>query len=178
MVKSRRRASSVSVPKTLSRRMSRSPSSSPSSSRGLARNVAVSMIFLPKKTWARRKRRPMMRQLRKVARMSFGVALVATSKSLGMQAEQQVADAAPDQVRGEAALGQAPHHPLGIPIDQRVIKRGHVSWWVARPRIGGQGRQSRPAADLAGAEGKKKPQRPGGQPAAEPANALACDCLY
>src|ERR1039457_3406359 len=90
MVKSRRRASSSSVPKTLSWRMSRSlgfslgaPSAfssagaspvSSSAARGLARKGAGSMILRPKKTWASLKRRPMMRQLRKQRRISFGVA--------------------------------------------------------------------------------------------------------
>src|SRR5450432_3821566 len=43
------------------------------------------MIFEPKNTWARRNRRPMIRELRNVALISFGVALVATSKSLGVR---------------------------------------------------------------------------------------------
>src|ERR1044071_630929 len=44
------------------------------------------MILAPKNTWARRNRRPMIRQLRNVALISLGVALVATSKSLGVLA--------------------------------------------------------------------------------------------
>src|SRR5215467_7402350 len=42
------------------------------------------MILAPKNTWARRNRRPMIRQLRNVALISLGVALVATSKSFGV----------------------------------------------------------------------------------------------
>ena len=48
-------------------------------------------MILPsrKKTWASRKRRPMSRQLRKMARTSPGWASVARSKSLGVRAEQE-----------------------------------------------------------------------------------------
>ena len=61
------------------------PPSSSSISRGLARKVDVSMIFGPKKMCARRKRRPMIRQFLNSRRMSFGVALVTTSKSFGLR---------------------------------------------------------------------------------------------
>src|SRR5947207_1322583 len=84
MVKSRRRASSSSLPKTLSCRMSRSCGRSCSSSSGLARKVETSMILPPrKKTCASRNRRPISRELRNVSLTWLGCALVATSKSLG-----------------------------------------------------------------------------------------------
>ena len=86
MVKSRRRASSSAVPKTLSRRMSNSSSSSTGMpSRGLVRKVEVSMILAPKKMWASRKRRPMIRQFRNKSLIWLGVAEVAMSKSLGLR---------------------------------------------------------------------------------------------
>ena len=49
----------------------------------------------------------MMRERRKSARTSSGVALVATSKSLGCQPEQQVAHRAADDERGEAVAPAA-----------------------------------------------------------------------
>ena len=49
------------------------------------RNVAVSMTFSPKRTCARRKRRPTRKQLRNAFFTSFGVALVPTSKSFGFR---------------------------------------------------------------------------------------------
>ena len=45
----------------------------------------LSEIFRPKKTCTRRKRRPMTREFRNNSLMSLGVALVATSKSLGVR---------------------------------------------------------------------------------------------
>ena len=74
------------------------------------------MIFEPKKMCASRKRRPMMRQLRNRRRISLGVALVATSKSLGFPPEQQVADAAADQVGGVVEAAQALDHLCGLGI--------------------------------------------------------------
>jgi hypothetical protein len=81
MVKSRRRASSSTVPHSLSWVMS----GSSSAVIGVVRKVLVSMIFGPKNTCASLKRRPMMRQLRNALRMVSGVALVATSKSFGLR---------------------------------------------------------------------------------------------
>ena len=94
-----------------------SPPSSSSISRGLARNVDVSMIFGPKKMCARRKRRPMMRQFLNRRLMSLGVALVTTSKSFGLRAEQQVAHAAADQVGGVIVAAQALDDFGGVGVD-------------------------------------------------------------
>jgi hypothetical protein len=49
----------------------------------VGRKVATSMISRPNTTWARRKRRPISRQLRNSCLTCSGVASVATSKSLG-----------------------------------------------------------------------------------------------
>jgi hypothetical protein len=62
----------------------RTTTSGGSSAALIARNVATSMISRPKNTCARRKRRPMSRQLRKVRLTSSGSALVAMSKSFGV----------------------------------------------------------------------------------------------
>ncbi len=90
MVKSRRSASSSGVPKRLSRMTRPSftvmvlPCWASSGVVGMgARKVEVSMVSFLKITWARRKRRPMMRQFLKRRRICSGVASVATSKSLG-----------------------------------------------------------------------------------------------
>ena len=56
------------------------------------------MIFGPKKMWASRKRRPMMRQLRKSFRISLRRGAGRDVEVLGPPAEQQVAHAAADQV--------------------------------------------------------------------------------
>ncbi|CFN70091.1 Uncharacterised protein [Bordetella pertussis] len=82
MVKSRRAASSSWLPNTLSRRMRPCSSVSWSSEAG-ARKVEVSMISWPNTTCTSWKRRPMMRARRNSGRICSGVALVATSKSLG-----------------------------------------------------------------------------------------------
>jgi len=78
-------ASSACVPKTLSESMRPCSSvCSESTSRvKCARKVAVSTVSAPQSTCTIWKRRPMMRERRKIERTSSGVALVATSKSLG-----------------------------------------------------------------------------------------------
>ena len=90
-----------------------SPSSSGAAldrSRGLARKVAVSMIFWPKKTWARRKRRPMMRQLRNRRAPRRGGA-GGDVEVLGLALQEQVAHAAADQV-GLVAMAVQPEDDL------------------------------------------------------------------
>ena len=83
------------------------------------------MIFEPKNTWARRNRRPMIRELRNVALISFGVALVATSKSFGVARDEQVADAATDEVRLVAGAGELADHAIGIGVDRGAVERWH-----------------------------------------------------
>ena len=67
----------------------------------------------------------MMRELRNVALISFGVALVATSKSFGVRADEQVAHAAADQVRLVAGAGQLADHAIGVGIDRGAVQRRH-----------------------------------------------------
>ena len=59
----------------------------------------------------------MRRQLRKTARTSPGCALVAMSKSLGVVAEQHVADAAADEVGLVADVPQSRDDPDGVRVE-------------------------------------------------------------
>ena len=76
-----------------------------------ARKVATSMISRPKKTCARRKRRPTRRQLRNSRLTCFGQRIGGDVEILRLHAEQQVAHAAADQERHGSphrAGGRAP----------------------------------------------------------------------
>ena len=70
------------------------------------RNVETSTVSRPHITCTILKRRPMMRERRNSSRTCSGVALVATSKSLGSPAEHQVAHRAADDECGVAVLLQ------------------------------------------------------------------------
>ena len=75
------------------------------------------MILLPKKMWARRKRRPMMRQLRKSDLISGGVAAGGDVEVFGLAAEQQIAHAATHEIRGEIAASEAADDFGSVGID-------------------------------------------------------------
>ena len=128
------------------------------------------MIFGPKKMCASRKRRPMMRQFRNRRLISLGVALVATSKSLGLRAEQQVAHAAADQVRRVIEAAQALDDLGGVGIDlDRVLSAFAVRGTTRTPRNHGVGirrawpRQSeRDGASVASGSSRRTRRRRGG----------------
>ena len=83
-MKSRRQASCSGVPKALSLVISRSSGLAPRSpGSGSRRKVETSTTRSWKRTWTRRKRRPMTRELRNRRRISAGRASVAMSKSFG-----------------------------------------------------------------------------------------------
>ena len=75
------------------------------------------MIFGPKKTWASRKRRPMMRQLRKRRLISCGRGAGDDVEVLRLEAEQEVAHAAAHQVRGVPGVFQPPDDVGRVGID-------------------------------------------------------------
>ena len=64
----------------------------------------------------------MIRELRNVALISFGVALVATSKSFGVAADEQVANTAADQVGLVARAGELADHAIGVGVDRSAIQ--------------------------------------------------------
>ena len=70
------------------------------------RNVATSIVFGPNLTCASRKRRPMIQQLRKSFLTWWGCADVPMSKSFGRRPEQEVTDAAADEIRDVIVLVQ------------------------------------------------------------------------
>ena len=61
--------------------------------------VAVSITLSPKRTCARRNLRPIRKQLRNARFTSFGLALVPTSKSFGCRPQEAVAERALHLVR-------------------------------------------------------------------------------
>ena len=90
---------------------------SPSSGSAARRKVETSITFRPKRTWQRRKRRPMMKQLRKSFLTCWGWAVVRDVEVLGLPLEQQVPHAAPHQVGDESAVLQAVEHLEGVGVD-------------------------------------------------------------
>ena len=75
------------------------------------------MIFGPKKTWASRNRRPMIRELWKQAPDLFRGGAGDDVEVLRLEAEQEVAHAAAHQVRGVTGVFQPPDDVGRVGID-------------------------------------------------------------
>ena len=90
------------------------------------RNVATSIVLLPKRTCASRKRRPMIQQFRNSFLIWYGMRVGADVEVLRLAAEQQVADAAADEVRGVVELLQAVQNlervRIDVPARNRVFR--------------------------------------------------------
>ena len=96
---------------------------SPSSAGAWRRKVETSITLRPKRTWQRRNRRPITKQLRNSFLTCWGCALVPMSKSFGLRAEQQVAHAAAHQVGQEPVVLQPVHDLERVGVD---VLAGHV----------------------------------------------------